>query len=79
MRTVLLILALASCALTERHVIKRCPSTQAALWDYTISATALVLAALAHRNEEYLRAGTLGTAAGGLIVGSALSECRGWK
>lgn len=76
MKTTILLLALTSCAATERHVIKRCPTTQASLVDFALAGTALALGTLAYGNGEYARTVVLVGVGGAIGLSSNLAECR---
>ena len=72
----LLSLALASCAPTQRYAMKRCPTVYASLVDFTISATALALSALAYNAQQYGRAAANAGVGMGVALAANVAECR---
>ncbi len=76
LRSLALVAALSSCAITQRHVFKRCPTLPAQFVDFAASGVLIGLSVFAWNSGQEIR--TLEYVTGGMAIAlsSNLSECR---
>ncbi len=75
-KTLTLVLALTSCAASQRHILKTCPTLQASLFDFVATGVALAASTATYSSEQYGRTAVLVGIGGGIALSSNLSECR---